>query len=176
MKPARKKQGLSPMDAALRFLAAKPRTVREVEERLDSLDFGEGDIYQVVARLLELGLLNDEAFASDFVATRLATKPLSRRKLREQLFARKVPGDLVDAAVASIDDVAEAANALLTAKKYKRQFEALEGEEQKRRVMLRLVGRGFAYEASRAAIEMLFGDAQGLLEIEASGGDAEDDD
>lgn len=176
MKPAKNKPGLSPMDAALRYLAAKPRTVREVEERLDSLDFGEGDVYQVVARLLELGLLNDEAFAFDFVSTRLATKPLSRRKLREQLFARKVPGDIADAAMASLDDAVEAANALIIAKKFKRQFETLDGEEQKQRVMLRLVGRGFAYEASKAAIEALFGDADGLSAIQASGEDADDDD
>ena len=66
---------MSPMDAALSYLTARMRTVREVEERLDDLQYGEGDILTTVNRLQELNLLNDAEYAREFVRTRLASKP-----------------------------------------------------------------------------------------------------
>lgn len=152
----------SVMDAALDYITSRPRTVREVENKLDSLDYGEGDVEIVVARLKELGLLDDAKYASDFIATRLSTKPLSRKKLREQLYAHKLPKDSINEAIGSVDDAAEAANAHAVAEKYARQFAALDVDERKLRVMRRLVGRGFEYNASKAALESLFGDAEGL--------------
>ena len=53
---------MSPMDAALSYLTGRMRTVREVEDKLDDLQYGEGDILAVVDRLKELNLLNDEEY------------------------------------------------------------------------------------------------------------------
>ncbi len=156
------KVGNTPMDAALKFLTAKPRTVREMEDHLDSLNYGEYEVYQVVERLRELNYLNDEKYAADFVSTRLASKPLSRRKLQEQLYTHKLPKECIEAALSGITAETEAANALQVAEKFARQFEKLPAEEQKNRTMRRLVGRGFAYDASRAALETVFGSAEGL--------------
>ena len=151
-----------PMDAGLKFLTAKARTVREMEDHLDSLNYGEYEVYQVVERLKELGYLDDAKYAADFVSTRLAAKPVSRRKLREQLYTHKLPKDLIDAAMEQVTDETEWAGARTVAEKFARQFSALEPEERKLRTMRRLVGRGFEYEASRAALEAVFGDAEGL--------------
>ena len=41
------------MDAALSYLTTRMRTVREVEEKLDDLQYGEGDILTTVERLKE---------------------------------------------------------------------------------------------------------------------------
>jgi regulatory protein len=79
------------MDAALSFLTARMRTVREVEEKLDELQYGEADVFSTVERLKELNLLNDEAYAREFVRSRLATKPVSRQKLYLDLRAHRVP-------------------------------------------------------------------------------------
>ena len=72
---------MSPMDAALSYLTGRMRTVREVEDKLDDLQYGEGDILTTVARLKELNLLNDGEYAREFVRSRLATKPVSRQKV-----------------------------------------------------------------------------------------------
>ena len=74
--------GRTPMDAALRFLGARARTVREVERHLDNCEYGEVEVYETVERLKALGLLDDVAFANEFVRTRLATKPISRAHSR----------------------------------------------------------------------------------------------
>lgn len=150
----------SPMDAALDYLADKARTVREVEEKLDSLNFGEYEVAQVINRLAELKYIDDEKYAADFIATRLATKPISKRKLWMQLYAHKLPKDIVNDAVAAIPYETERKNAAEVAEKFDRQFAALEEHERKQRVTRRLMGRGFEYAAAKDALESLYGDAE----------------
>ena len=41
----------SPMDAALAYLSDRARTIREMEEKLDSLNYGEYEVNQVIERL-----------------------------------------------------------------------------------------------------------------------------
>ncbi len=87
------------MDAALGYLGYRARTVREVERYLDEKQYGEYEIMQVIDRLAELGLVNDTAFAEEFVASRLRTKPVSRRHLRAQLYAHELAREVIDEAL-----------------------------------------------------------------------------
>ena len=101
----------TPMDAALDYLSDRARTVREVEEKLDSLNYGEYEVNQVISRLIELKYLDDEKYAADFIATRLATKPISRKKLWTQLYAHKLSKDVINAALEAITPETEQGNA-----------------------------------------------------------------
>ncbi len=143
---------MSPMDAALSYITSRMRTVREVEEKLDDLQYGEGDILITVERLKELNLLNDEAYAREFVRSRLATKPVSRQKLYMDMKAHKVPKELIEAALNDLPEETEADNALEVAKKFWRQMSALEESTRRERVLRRLMSRGFSAEASLSAI------------------------
>lgn len=105
------------MDAALDYpFRQGQRTVREVEEKLDSLNYGEYEVNQVISRLIELKYLDDEKYAADFIATRLATKPISRKKLWTQLYAHKLSKDVINAALEAITPETEQGNALAVAK------------------------------------------------------------
>lgn len=141
------------MDAALKFLGYSARSVREVERHLDEKQYGEVEVYETVERLKELGLLDDLAFAEAFIRTRLATKPVSRRKLYEQLLSHELPRELIEEALQAVDDPAEQENALAVAEKYARQMEALPADERARRVLQRLLTRGYAYDDAAAAVE-----------------------
>ena len=145
----------SPMDAALGYLTARMRTVREVEEYLDKLQYGEGDIILTVARLKELGLLNDEHFAQEFVRTRLNTKPVSRNKLNMDLQAHKVPEDIIDETLSQLPADTERNNALAVAEKFWRQMSALDDSTRRERVLRRLMSRGFSTEASLAVLRQI---------------------
>ena len=158
----KKKTGKSAMDAALDFLSAKPRTVRETEDKLDSLNYGEYEVYQAVERLKELGYLNDLKFAEDFISSRLATKPVSRRKLKEQLYTHKLPSDCIDEALSTVTDEVENNNAALVAEKFYRQFENLEERERKQRVMRRLLSRGYDFNAVRQSVESIIGSVEDI--------------
>ena len=140
------------MDAALSYLSARMRTVREVEDKLDELQYGEGDILVTVERLKELNLLNDEEYAREFVRSRLATKPVSRQKLYLDLKNHKVPEAWIQTVLNELPEETEADNAREVAIKYWRQMSAIEEPIRRERVLHRLMSRGFSTEASLAAI------------------------
>lgn len=145
--------GVSAYDAALSYLTPKARTVREVELKLDEGNYSEGEIMLVIERLIGAGLLDDERYARDFVESRLASKPVSRFRLEEQLRGHFVPQDAIDAALASVGAGTEGENALAVAKKYLRQFENVEDEREKlRRVYTRLQTRGYSHDTIMQAL------------------------
>lgn len=144
--------GRTPMDAALRYLGARARTVREMERHLDTCEYGEVEVYETVERLKELGLLDDLAFANEFVRTRLATKPISRAHLREQLMAHETEQEAIDQALTQVDDEAQQRSCAETAEKYARQYARLPQRERDEMVIRRLLARGYSYEEARAAL------------------------
>jgi len=84
-------------ERALRLLAYKPRTVAEMRSRLLEKDWAEPAVVdQVVARLEELGYLNDEEFAANFANSRLTAKPIGRTRLRRDLRRKKLPAQVVE--------------------------------------------------------------------------------
>lgn len=148
-------KGTSAYDEALYFLTPKARTVRETENHLDECNFSEVEIMQSVERLTGNGLLNDEKYAADFVASRLAAKPVSRQKLREQLEGHFIDGEVIDSALAAVTDEVELANAKAVAEKFFRQFAGLELSERLRRVGLRLASRGFSFDDIKTVLAEL---------------------
>ena len=153
----KKKTGKSALDCGFDYLAAKPRTVREMEDKLDSLDYGDYEVYAAVERLKELCYLNDEKYAADFVSSRLATKPISRRKLREQLYSHHLSKEDIDNALELVTDDIERKNAAEVAEKFYRQFAGLEEEQRKQRTMRRLMGRGYDFYLVRDSVEAVIG-------------------
>ena len=160
----KKKTGKSALEASFDYLALKPRTVREVEDRLDSLNYGEYEVYEAVERLKELGYLDDAKYAADFASSRLSSKPVSRRKLREQLYSHNISGESIEAALSGVDDSTELGNAIAVAEKFYRQFEGQEERERRRRVARRLEGRGYGYDIIRASLEAVCGGSEDLGE------------
>ena len=144
--------GRSPMDEALRFLGARARTIREVERRLEACEFGEAEIETTLLRLHELRLVDDAAFAEEFVRTRLATKPVSRAHLRAQLLQHETAADAVEAALSGIGEEQEADSAGEIARKYARQYARLPADEREQLVLRRLIARGYSYDDARAAL------------------------
>lgn len=159
------------MDAALSYLTARARTEGEMERYLSKQQFGEVEVYDCIERLKELGYLNDRQFAADFIATRLNTKPVSRRKLREQLYSHKLEAEVIQEALEAVTDAVEEENAAQVAAKFWRQFEGLEEYERKVRVIRRLLGRGYDLGLVRARVEAMIGD---LAEIPMEQWEAEE--
>lgn len=143
------------MDAALRFLGYRSRTVREVERHLDEKQYGEYEIMQVVDRLVELDLLNDRKFAEEYVASCLRTKPVSRRKLQMKLKEHEVPQEVIDDVLEAISDDSEVQCAVEVAEKYANIYSDLDPDERNKIVMRRLLSRGYSFSTSKDALEMI---------------------
>lgn len=109
---------------------------------------------QTVERLENAGLLDDEKYASDFIETRLNTKPVSKFRLREQLKGHFVPDDIIDDALINVADDTELENACQLVRKFTRQFsDQCSGEELERRIYSRLSSRGFSHETIQQAMK-----------------------
>ena len=147
------KKGNSPMDYALSYLTSRDRTVWEMQTHLEEKEFGESDVDQTIGRLTELGLLSDRKYAEQFIRTRLATKPVSKSHLYRQLAEHHVPSEIITEFLAKIPEENELQNAVEIAAKFYRQFQSLEPETRRMRVLSRLEARGFRFDVSQRAYE-----------------------
>jgi regulatory protein len=85
------------IDAAARFLEARPRSVAEVRRRLSTAGYRSELVEAAIARLGELGYLDDEAFARAWVESRDRAKPRGEHALRQELWLKGVDRTIVDA-------------------------------------------------------------------------------
>jgi regulatory protein len=94
---------------AIELLAAKPRSVAELRERLMRKGGRtEGIVEIVLGRLREYGYLNDERFAHDYVSLRLRQRPLGRRRLQHDLALKKVDRQAAEGALkAAFEEISE---------------------------------------------------------------------
>jgi regulatory protein len=83
---------------AFRLLAAKARSVAQLRERLQEKAEPEV-VEQALARLVELGYLNDQEFARSFANSRLSYKPLGRTRLRQDLQRKQLSKQVVEQAL-----------------------------------------------------------------------------
>jgi regulatory protein len=85
------------LERAFRLLSYKPRSIEELRGRLLEKDWAdEAAVNQVIARLEELGYLDDRQFAISFATSRLAAKPLGPIRLRRDLQRKKLPLQTVE--------------------------------------------------------------------------------
>lgn len=89
------------MNRAVRLLAAKPRAVRELRERLlEKLWTNEEIVDAVIEKLKEYKYLDDEQYARDAALSKLRQKPQGKRRLQMSMSQKKLDKDLVDTAIA----------------------------------------------------------------------------
>jgi regulatory protein len=84
------------LDAAARFLEARSRSVAEVRRRLTSAGYQPELIEGAIARLGELGMLDDEAFARAWVESRDRARPRGERALRDELRLKGIDRAIID--------------------------------------------------------------------------------
>ncbi len=89
---------------ALEFLARRPRSEAEVRQRLSKKGFAPVVVEEVLARLRELALVDDEAFARFWVENRSQFRPRGVQGLRYELRQKGVPAETVDQALEQIDE------------------------------------------------------------------------
>jgi regulatory protein len=139
------------------FIARRPRSEAEVRQRLGKKGFEPVVIDEVLARLRELGLVDDEAFARFWVENRTSFRPRGARGLRYELRQKGVATEVVDRV---LDDMALDENALAY-RVARPQAERLLASPIVRREFQRKLGaflhrRGFDYEMAREVTDRLW--------------------
>lgn len=85
------------LDAAARFLEARSRSVTEVRRRLTGAGYRADLVEGAIGRVLELGMLDDEAFARAWVESRDRARPRGERAIRAELAQKGVDRSVIDA-------------------------------------------------------------------------------
>ncbi len=144
------------LDAAARFLEARPRSEDEVRRKLLRLGYRAGMVEDALAKLLTVGYLDDEAFARAWVESRDRARPRGENALRRELGQKGVERSLVDAVLhdrrkdarSDEDDRAtspdEAAAARLLAKKLGPILRVTDPRRRLQRAYALLARNGFA--------------------------------
>jgi regulatory protein len=87
-------------ERAIKLLAAKPRSVAELRERLlERKGTTEEVVKTVIARLREYGYLNDERFAFSYASLKVKQKPVGRRRVERDLKLKKVESGVANEAL-----------------------------------------------------------------------------
>ena len=90
---------------AAKLLAARPRSVAELRERLSATRGGTREIVElVIERLREYGYLDDIKFAQSFASNRIRERPIGRRRLQRDLWLKKVDKKTADDALDQVFD------------------------------------------------------------------------
>ena len=148
-------------EAAARFLEARSRSVQEVRRRLTGAGYRPELVEGAVERMLELGILDDDAFARTWVESRDRARPRGERAIREELRLKGIERAVIDAVLdARREGAAEhgqhgidlaAAERLLA--KHQRSLDRVADPRQRRQRAYALLARnGFDPETSAEVV------------------------
>jgi len=140
-------------ELALRYVSYRPRSEAEMRRYLERKELDEEAIGRVLQRLHDAGQLGDREFARFWVENRETFRPRGRWALRTELRQKGVDSDIIESAIAGVDEEASASRA---AEGRMRRLRGLDERTFHRRLLGYLQRRGFGYGVSRRIVEHLW--------------------
>jgi regulatory protein len=141
------------LQRALHLISYRPRSEAEIRNHLHKYQISEETTTEVIARLRETGVLNDQQFAETWIENRAAFRPRSKLALRIELKQKGIDDEIVEEMLALVSDEDQAYEA---AQKKARQFRALDEQTFKHKLLGFLARRGFSYEVASPVIKKLW--------------------
>lgn len=129
--------------AILNFLGHRPRSRREIENKLREKEFSPQSVEKAIERLEALNYIDDRAFAKYWMNQRNHFKPRSRFALQQELAQKGVDREIIDEIVSDVDELDAATRA---AEKKLYRFRSLPEDEFRKKLGGFLQRRGFGYE------------------------------
>lgn len=141
-------------EKAYQFLSYRPRSEHEIRNRLKQKGFGPLCVDRVIARLRELGMIDDRQYAASFATARIRSKGYGPSRIRSELRAKGIPSEIIEKTVedafagVTLDDLA-----FQTAEKIRPRLER-ESDPRRRRKKLEdyLKRRGFSFDEIRTVL------------------------
>jgi regulatory protein len=127
----------------LQLLTGRARTRAELADALQAREVPDDAASRVLDRLARVRLIDDQAFAANFVQSRHHDRGLSVRELSRQLRAKGVEESLVDEAIAELDPDRERDTARQLVERKLRSMSRLEPQVQTRRLVGMLARKGY---------------------------------
>ncbi len=143
--------------SAARILGNRAKSAFELKQSLRRKGNDPEAIDWAINRLLELGLLNDVAYAEMAARSIIRSKPAGRRFIEAKLSAKGIDRQIIAETLdEQLDGADPYADALKLAERYSRSLtRTLEPEVRRRRLAGRLARRGFDFDVVRKVIEAI---------------------
>lgn len=135
----------------LNFISYRPRTVKEVRDRLYKYEVREIDKQNtLIDKLKSKGYLDDLAFARWFIDSRNTHRPRSKRYLSAELGAKGISKDIIQAVSGTISDESVTIHHLLDKKLgVRRRLE----DKERQKISGYLSRQGFSWEAIKEVVK-----------------------
>ena len=145
-------------EAALRLLERQRRTRSDLERRLRDKGYAGATIGEALDRLAVVGLVDDVEYARACMAGRRARRAAGARRIEQELRARGVSAEDIEAASARLDAEQGGMDELAAARKVVAQAErrsrGIEPRLRRQRLYALLARRGFDGDVIRRALDL----------------------
>jgi regulatory protein len=147
VKPANEDQVKEAVNYALRLISIRLRTKGELELRLKRRGYPDKVVEEVLKRLEESSLLNEEEFAREFVRSKLGSL-WHPTLIEKELRYRGIPKEIVERILQEIDLDELLERAKERAQSLSKRYRKLDARA-KRRIFSYFMRRGFPWEVIR---------------------------
>jgi regulatory protein len=136
------------MTAALRMLVARARSENQLREKLLAKEWLDASLIdECIARLKELGYVNDRSYAYNYALSRLQGRAIGRNRLGRELAEKKVPREIIEQTLEAVfEEVAEDDLIEKAIEKHIRLHGAPHDPKSAKRIFAHLMRRGFQYD------------------------------
>ncbi len=111
-----------------------------------------------IEKLENYGYVDDKDYASRFVKQQVENKGMGKRSVAGKLYRFGIDGETAKEALSAVDEETERENALSWAIKIKPQDRGDGPEEEKEKLVRRLVLKGFSYDVINSALRQILSD------------------
>jgi len=136
--------------SALRLLGVRSRSRMELKRRLLDKKFSEEAAELSLIRAEKAGIINDEAFAKEWIDSRMRNHPKGRYLLKQELKLKGIDETLIDRLLEEGLDETAAALTLLHKKAWK--WKGLNDPVFKQKAYTFLAGKGFTFDIAKEAV------------------------
>jgi regulatory protein len=133
---------------ALRLLAKKMRTMKEIIGKLQQKGFNENIIDYTIQELIRIGLINDEEFTEKYINNSIVLKkPYGKYALRYKLQNLGIQKDMIEEKLPTLlSDTTEYELAIYLARKKMALLSKYDKYKKKQKISSFLTGRGFDWD------------------------------
>lgn len=142
-------------DAALHLLSYRPRTTAELRKKLLQKEYPVDAVESVIRSLTDEGLIDDNAFATEFVEQRVRGRRHGIVRIRSELLKRGISTSVINTAIrrgATHNDWQEAAMQEAN-NKWRKMPDGLALRRKRKRLHDHLVRRGFDFSLIREVMQ-----------------------
>ena len=163
------------LQRAVKLLAAKPRSVAELRDRLLEKEWTNDEaVDYAIAKLSEYGYVDDEQFALGYASARVRQKPVGRSRLARDLQMKQIDRELAEQTLEKVFEATPEAELIDAAIEKRIRLRGRPTNRQETKSLFdHLLRRGFSYDLIINKVRAL--SSAELDEDEETGGGGADD-